>query len=100
MLGEEVLACREEMHRSRGRAGLIYHRAVYFLPLVSKVRAAALSVRSELQPVEGKMDSESQSVVSNECVQRWDDLTLWLSRNVGTRGKKKILSVLFRAVAQ
>lgn len=79
MLGEEVVACREEMHRSRGRAGLIYHWAFYFLALVSKVRAATHSVGSVLQPKKRgpvfNMDSESQ-VSANECVQHWDDLTL------------------------
>ena len=84
--GEEVSACTEEVHRSRGRAGLIYHRAACFLPLVSKLSVFSLSF---------KMDSESQNVVSNECVQRWDELTLWLSRNVATRGKK----TSFRAVS-
>lgn len=42
--GEEVVACREEMHRSRGRAALIYHGAFLFPgPRVSRVRASAHS---------------------------------------------------------
>lgn len=44
------------------------------------------------------MDSESHNVLANECVQLLDDLTLWLSRNIGTKGKKNILSVPFTAL--
>lgn len=36
-------------------------------------------------------DSESHNVVVNECVQLWEDLTLWLRRNIGAKGKKNIL---------
>lgn len=39
------------------------------------------------------MDSGSENVVANECVQLWDDLTLWLRRNIGSKGKKNIFSV-------
>ncbi|KAF3849296.1 hypothetical protein F7725_015793 [Dissostichus mawsoni] len=33
------------------------------------------------------MESESHNVLlANECVQRWDDLTLWLCHNIGAKG--------------
>ena len=40
-----------------------------------------------------KMDSDSESHISlaNECIQLLDDLRLWLSRNIGIKGKKYIL---------
>lgn len=98
LLGEEVVACREEMHRSRGRGGLIYHRAFYFLALVSKSKAAAAAaarqclvcIPTRRSCAAFRMDSESDrfSVLSNEFVQLWDDLTLWIRRNISTKGKK------------
>lgn len=91
VLGEEVVACREEMHRSRGRGGLIYHRAFYFLALASRLTVFGLYFKMD-------SDSESHSVLANECVQLLDDLRLWLSRNIGPKGKKNILSVPFTAV--
>lgn len=38
-----------------------------------------------------KMDSDSESLIvpANEFVQLWDDLTLWLRRNIGSKGKRK-----------
>lgn len=93
VLGEEVGACREEMHGSRGRGGLIYRRAFYFLALVSKLTVFGLYCKMD-------SDSESHSVPANECVQLLDDLRLWLSRNIGTKGKKNILSVPFSVVIQ
>lgn len=36
-------------------------------------------------------DSESHSSLANECIQLLDDLRLWLSRNIGIKGKKNIL---------
>lgn len=53
VLDEEVVACREEMHRSAGRGGLICHRAFYFLVLVSNSRAVTHCVQSVFQLNEG-----------------------------------------------
>lgn len=32
-------------------------------------------------------DPESHGAAANECVLLWDDLTLWLRRNIGSKGK-------------
>lgn len=44
-----------------------------------------------------EMDSESHSVLANECVQLLDDLRLWISRNISTKGKRDNLSLLIHS---
>lgn len=87
MLGQEVVACREEMHRSRGRGGLIYHGR-----FISWHWPAKAELQLTVFGLYFKMDSERHGVLSNECLQLLDDLRLWLS-NIGTKGKKSILYV-------
>lgn len=96
MLGQEVVARGEEMHRS-GRetwgwgGGLICHGAFYFLALAGESKA---TTNSECLVCVFKMDSERHSAAGNAWL--LDDLRLWLT-SVGSRGtiNKKNKTLLY-----
>lgn len=90
MLGQEVVACGEEMHRSRREewrdgGDSFCHGAFYFLALAGESKA---TTNSECLVCVFKMDSERHSAAGNACVQLLDELRLWLT-SVGSRGTTK-----------
>lgn len=92
MLCEEVVACREEMHRSDGgRRGASFTTGRFISWHWSAKAELQLSVFGLYFKMDS--DSESHSFLANECVQLLDDLRLWLSRSIGSKGKKNILSL-------
>lgn len=90
MLGQEVVACREEMHRS-GReewgGGGDSFATGRFISWHWQAKATPRLTRS-VRSAFSKMDSERRSAAGNACVQLLDDLRLWWA-SVGSRGTTK-----------